>query len=154
MKLKKWLYCFIFIMCALLFIPLGFALHYQPIYHRQPVFEHYYGTTTCYVFTLLCIFLVIALVLFWILQKRSFSQVLRQESKMLKWFFVVFFIAYFLRTAYLWILGDWRYTKAFNTIFSRYLMIDLLPMIWDIVPISAILIIHVKEFSKRPIRKD
>jgi len=27
-------------------------------------------------------------------------------------------------------------------------MIDTLPMIWDIVPISAILIIHVREFSK------
>jgi len=135
-------------MCFLLLIPLSLALYYQPKYHREPEFEHYYGRTTCYVFTILVVFLLVALISFVVLQRRSFSKVLEKEAKMFNWFFIIFFLCYFLRTAYLWLLGKWRYTRAFNTIFSRYLMIDILPMIWDIVPISAILIIHVREFSK------
>ena len=135
-------------MSALLLIPLGLALYYQPKYHREPEFEHYYGRVTCYVFTILCIFLLIALISFVVLQRRSFSKVLENEAKMLNWFFFIFFMCYFMRTVYLWLLGKWRYTHAFNTIFSRYLMIDILPMVWDIVPIGAILVIHVREFSK------
>ncbi len=135
-------------MCFLLLIPLSLALYYQPKYHREPVFEHYYGRTTCYVFTILVVFLLVALISFVVLQRRSFRKVLEKEAKMFNWFFFIFFMCYFLRTVYLWLLGKWRYTRAFNTVFSRYLMIDILPMIWDIVPICAILIIHVREFSK------
>ncbi len=67
---------------------------------------------------------------------------------MLNCFFIIFFVAYVTRTLYLWFLDDWMYTRAFNTIFSRYLMKDILPPIWDIIPICAILIVHIVEFSK------
>jgi hypothetical protein len=73
-KLRVWLYIFAVGMSALLFIPLGFALYYQPKYHREPIFYHYYGRMTCYVFTVLVIFLLVALVCFIVLKRRSFNK--------------------------------------------------------------------------------
>jgi hypothetical protein len=61
-------------MSALLIIPLGVALYYQPYYHREPEFYHYYGRVTCYVFTVLMIFLAVALISFVVLKRRSFGR--------------------------------------------------------------------------------
>ena len=61
-------------MSALLFIPLGFALHYQKLYDRTKIFADYYGKVTCGVFTILCIFLLIALTSFIVMKRRSFNK--------------------------------------------------------------------------------
>jgi hypothetical protein len=73
-NLRAWLYIFAVGMSALLLIPFGYALHYQSIYDREPVFEHYYGRLTCYVFTIICIFLLISLTSFTVLKRRSFNK--------------------------------------------------------------------------------
>jgi hypothetical protein len=67
---------------------------------------------------------------------------------MFKKFFVVFVIAYLLRTLYLLGYGDWRFTRAFHVMFRRYLMCDILPMLWDAIPIGAIFWMHHKTFTK------
>ncbi len=67
---------------------------------------------------------------------------------MLNCFFIIFFISYFLRSIFLWSLGKWRSTILFADFFRRALMIDILQMFWDIIPIGAIVILHIIEFSK------
>ena len=67
---------------------------------------------------------------------------------MMNCFFIIFFICYFLRSLYLWFLGDFRYTRAFHTMFMRYLIKDIFQTVFDVVPIVAILIVHIKEFRK------
>jgi hypothetical protein len=73
-KLRVWLYIFAGGMSALLLIPLGFALYYQSIYDGENVFAHYYGRVTCCVFTILCIFLLTAMISFTVLKQRSFDK--------------------------------------------------------------------------------
>jgi len=73
-KLRVWVYIFAFSMSFLLLIPLGFALYYQKLYDRTEVFRNYYGKTTSIVFTILLIFLLLSLISFFIMKRRSFNK--------------------------------------------------------------------------------
>ena len=63
--------------------------------------------------------------------------------------YAVFFLCYGLRTAYQFELGDFRNWKLLQSQAVRYYWLNALPLIWDILSITSILMMHYFVFNEK-----
>ena len=90
--------------------------------------------------TLLSIFLIISFInLNKILKKMAFDSLTAYRNTIKK-LFVLFTVSYVLRMGYTWFFG--QYYKIICSQFGRDVAVLFLNLIWDILPISSILIMH------------
>ena len=78
---------------------------------------------------------------------------MRIEKRRLTILFATFVVAYFLRFIYQLILGHRIYREWVQTLWVRWFIINILPLVWDITSILSILIMHYMSFREKPVIK-
>lgn len=86
--------------------------------------------------------------------RKYYYQHMKTELRRLSILFAAFIISYFIRLIYEVLLFYGFYSSFVKRIYPRGVLIILMPLVWDLTSILAILVLHFISFRKSQTKKD